>query len=348
MGQTMRAMVKARPAAGNMEFQDVPKPALDAHDVLIKVKVTSICGTDVHIYDWDAWSQARIKTPLIQGHEFAGEIVEVGSHVSAVKVGDYVSAEGHIACNRCLQCRIGQGHICQNVKIIGIDQAGSFAEYIRIPEHQVWKNDPALPLEIASIQDPLGNAVHTCFNADIPGNTVAIFGLGPIGLMCVSLAKTLGAARIFAIGRKNEFRMNLAKELGAHHVLKEGEELDARIKAETGGVGVDEVLEMSGSATALHHGLKVLRPGGGLHLLGIFPKPVEVDLSKDVIFKGITVHGINGRRMWDTWYRMAGLLRSGVLNLKPIFTHKLKFSEFPKAMEAMHSGESGKVVMFLD
>ena len=344
----MQAMVKTQPAPESMEFQEVPRPQVGPNDVLIQVKVTSICGTDVHIYNWDKWSQRRIRPPLIQGHEFAGEVIEVGSNATWVHVGDYVSAEGHIACNNCFQCRTGMAHVCQNMKIIGIDREGSFAEYIVVPENQVWKNSPDLKLEFASIQDPLGNAIQSVFNADVPGNSVAIWGCGPIGLMCVAICKAIGARQIFAVGHKNRIRIELARKLGAHFALGAEDDVNEIIMEETDGGGVDEVLEMSGNGAALNQALKVLRPGGGAHLLGIFPDDVSLDLSRDVIAKAARIYGIHGRRMYQTWYRMAGLLESGILNLDPIITHRLRFSEFPEAMDAMVTGKGAKVVMFMD
>jgi threonine 3-dehydrogenase len=348
MPDKMLAAVKTKPAPGSIELMEVPKPKPAAGEVLIKVRIASICGTDVHIYNWDAWSQARIKPPLIQGHEFAGEVVELGPHTSIVEVGDYVSAEGHIACGRCYQCRTGQAHICPYVRIIGVDRDGAFAEYVAVPEQNVIVNPSSLPLEMATIQDPFGNSVQTVFSADVPGNYVAVFGLGPTGLMSVALCRAVGAARIFAVGRKNEYRMNLAKKLGADIVLRSSDDLEAIIQEETDGRGVDHVLEMSGSPEAFNMGLKVLRAGGGMHVLGIYPSPFTVDVSSDIVTKGIRVYGIHGRLMYQDWYRMAGLLTSGKLNLDPIITHRFPFKDFLEAMEVMKSGKCGKVVLYME
>jgi threonine 3-dehydrogenase len=239
-------------------------------------------------------------------------------------------------------------HICENVKIFGVDQDGIFAEYASIPEFNVWKNDPDLSMEHATIQDPLGNAVHTVFKSDIPGRNVAILGCGPIGLMAVTLCKALSAAQVFAIGRKNEYRINLAKELGADKVFKAGDDVVGDIKAATEGRGVDVVLEMSGSARAVEMGLNLLRAGGDIQLLGVYADNANIDLSNGMVFKYTHMRGINGRLMYQTWYRMKGLMKSGNLNLEPIITHKFKFKEFMKAMDTMRSGNSGKVVMYMD
>ncbi len=348
MAAKMLAAVKTKPAPGSIELMQVPRPEPGPGEVLIKVRVASFCGTDVHIYNWDAWSQARIKPPLIQGHEFAGDVAELGPNTTHIRVGDYVSAEGHVACGTCFQCRTGQSHICPNVHIIGVDRDGAFAEYVAVPEENVIVNPEDLPLEMASIQDPFGNAVQTVFSADVPGNYVAVFGLGPTGLMCVALCRALATGRIFAVGHVNEYRMRLAKELGADLVLRSGPDLEAAITDETGGRMVDHVLEMSGSQEAFNLGLKVLRPGGGMHVLGIYANPFTVDVSSDVVTKGISLHGIHGRRMYEDWYRMGGLLTSGKLNLKPLITHRFPFEDVLEAMEVMASGDCGKVVLYME
>jgi threonine 3-dehydrogenase len=344
---TMMAAVTTAPKPRSMTMKEVPRPEPGPSDVLIRVKVTSICGTDVHIFNWDEWAQRRIHPPLIQGHEFAGEVVAVGRDTHSTQVGDYVSAEGHITCGHCYQCRTGQGHVCQTVKILGVDRDGSFAEYISVPEVNIWKNDDDLPLEYASIQDPFGNAVHTVFEADVPSRSVAVFGLGPIGLMTIALCKAVGASQVIAVGHKNLYRVDLAKRLGADLVFRAGDPIvDSLLEATDG--GVDTVLEMSGSPEALNQGLKAVRPGGGVYLLGTFKQPVTMDLSKDVVFKGVKVKGITGRRMFDTWYRMRGLFRSKALDLRPVITHRLPFKEMVKGMEVMAQGDCGKVVLFLE
>jgi threonine 3-dehydrogenase len=348
MSEKMDAIVKTEPKLGGTEFRSVPIPELEPNSVLIKTKIASICGTDVHIYDWNAWAASRIKLPRVYGHEFAGEVIEVGKNVSSIKVGDYVSGECHIACGYCNNCKTGLAHICRHTQIFGVDIDGIFAEYACIPETNVWKNDPELPLELATIQDPLGNAIHTVFSGDIAGRTVAIVGCGPIGLMAVALCKMLGASQVFAIGRRNEYRLNLAKKLGADRTIKSSVEDPVKIIIDsTDGFGVDVVLEMSGSAVALNQSFKYLRPGGSIYILGLYAQDVPIDVSNDIVFKYARVVGINGRLMFDTWYRMAGLLKSGTLNLEPIITHKFKFDEFERAMETMRSGNSGKVVLYM-
>ncbi len=340
----MRAAVKTKPAFGSIELKTTDVPRIAPDEVLVKVKISSICGTDMHIYEWDAWSQTRIKTPLIQGHEWAGEVVEVGPACTWAKVGDYVSGEGHIACGHCYQCRTGNAHVCANVTIIGIDRPGAFAEYLAVPEKNLIENDPDLPLEYATIQDPFGNAVYTVFNGDVPARDVAIFGLGPIGLMSVALCRHIGAKRIFAVGHRNEYRLKLGKKLGADRIIKSSEEDPVEIiLGETDGQGVDEVLEMSGSEEALAQAIKVLKPAGGIHLLGIFAKPIKVDVN-GLITKGGSMYGIHGRRMYEDWYRMQGLFKSG-LNLMPVVTHKFPLNDIVDAMELMRSGDCGKVAL---
>ncbi|MEE9237553.1 MAG: L-threonine 3-dehydrogenase [Thermoplasmata archaeon] len=348
MTETMLAAVKTKPVSESIKVMKVPRPEPVAGEVLIRVRIASICGTDVHIHNWDEWAQARIKPPLIQGHEFAGEVVELGPNTSQIQVGDYVSAEGHIACGTCYQCRTGQSHICPNVRIIGVDRDGAFAEYVTVPEGNVIINPSNLSLEMATIQDPFGNSVQTVFSADVPGNYVAIFGLGPTGLMSVALCRAVAAAKIFAIGHKNEYRMSLAKELGADLVLRSSSDLPAAIDEETDGRGLDHVLEMSGSRDAFNLGLRVLRAGGSMHVLGIYPAPFTVDVSSDIVTKGVSVYGIHGRHMYEDWFRMAGLLTSGRLNLKPLITHRFPFEDFLDAMEVMRSGNCGKVVLYME
>src|SRR2546428_11925049 len=292
MTSTMKAAVKMKPAPKSRELRKVPIPEPSPSEVLIRVDIASICGTDVHIYDWDAWAAARIKVPLIQGHEFAGHVETLGSGVTGLRKGDYVSAEGHIACGRCYQCRTGNAHVCKNVSILGIDRSGSFAEYMAVPASNVIVNDDDLPLELATMQDPLGNAVYTVTNANVPGKTVAIFGLGPIGLMAVSLCRAMAAARVIAIGHTNRYRMDLAKEVGAHHVLASKSSLVDEINDLTSGEGVDEVLEMSGSEQALRQAPELVRPAGGLHSAGFYRQDGTIPMS-ELVTKGASIHRIH-------------------------------------------------------
>lgn len=344
MPQSMLAVVKAEARPG-IEMQEVPVPAHGPYDVLVKVDAASVCGTDLHIYNWDTWAQGRIQPPLIPGHEFCGTVAKVGDRVSTVRPGDFVSAEMHVACGKCLQCRIGQAHVCQNVKIIGVDSDGAFADYVVIPESNIWKLDPSLPREYGSILDPLGNAVHTVLAADIAARSVAVVGCGPIGLFAIAVARACGASTVFAL-EISEHRRKLAHAMHADHVLDPATEDVAAIVAErTGGVGVDVVLEMSGHADAMRLGFQILRTGGRVSLLGIPSKPVELDFARDIIFKGATVLGINGRKMYETWYQMEALLKSGRLDLAPVITHRLPMSEFARGMDLLKSGEASKIVL---
>lgn len=349
MANKMKGVVKIKPELNGTELMSVDIPRPGPNDVLIKVKAASICGTDVHIFNWDAWAAGRIKPPLLYGHEFAGDVVEIGNNVTHVKVGDYVSGECHIACGHCLQCRTGFAHVCQNTKIFGVDVPGIFAEYACIPAANVWHNDKDSPPELCSIQDPLGNAVHSIFATDVVGRDVAVIGVGPIGAMCVSICKRIGAANVFAIGRKNEYRIELAKKVGADFTYSAKDNVRKDILEKTSGKGVDVVLEMSGNSKAIEEGLDLLRTGGELVLLGVYADPVTLDFSKKVVFKYATIKGINGRRMFEDWYRMKGLLKnSGIRSdLEKIITHRFKFADFHKAMETMRSGNSGKVVLEL-
>jgi threonine 3-dehydrogenase len=342
--RTMQAVVKAGSLPG-VEIQEVPVPEFGPADVLVKVEAASVCGTDLHIYNWDEWAQGRIQPPLIPGHEFCGVVAAVGSQVTAVKEGDFVSAEMHVACGKCLQCRIGQAHICQSVKIIGVDANGAFAEYVVIPETNIWKLDPSLPREYASILDPLGNAVHTVLAGDIAAKTVAIVGCGPIGLFAIAVARACGAAAVYAL-EVSEHRRKLAHAMHADFVLDPSKDDAANIiREQTDGVGVDVVLEMSGHPAGMRLGFEILRTGGRVSLLGLPSKPVEIDFSRDIIFKGATVQGINGRKMYETWYQMEALLKAGKLDLSPVITHRLPMDKFAEGMELLRNGEASKIVL---
>ena len=342
---TMLAVMKPSAAPG-AEIREVPIPQFGPRDVLVKVKVASICGTDLHIYNWDRWAQGRIHPPLIPGHEFCGEVAAFGNEVTSVKEGDFVSAEMHVACGKCLQCRTGEAHICQNVKIIGVDTNGAFAEYVVIPESNIWKLDAAIPEEYASILDPLGNAVHTVLAGEIAGKTVAVTGCGPIGLFSIAVARAVGASTIFAL-EVNEHRRKVAKQMNADCVLDPTKD-DVRkvVKEQTGGLGVDVVLEMAGHPDAIRMGFDIVRSGGRISLLGLTSKPIPLNFSEDIIFKGITIQGINGRRMYQTWYQMTALLKSGRLDLHPVITDRLPMKDFSKAMERLKTGEASKILVY--
>ena len=345
MTKTMLAVVKPEAAPG-AELREVKVPEYGPTDVLVKVKVASICGTDLHIYDWDRWAQKRIHPPLIPGHEFCGEVVAYGAEVTSVKEGDFVSAEMHVACGKCVQCRTGEAHICQNVKIIGVDSNGAFAEFVVIPESNIWKLDPAIPQEYASILDPLGNAVHSVLAGEIAAKTVAITGCGPIGLFSIAVARAVGAAQVFAI-EVNQHRRRLAKEMKADFVIDPSQQ-DARaiLMEQTGGLGVDVVLEMAGHPDAIRTAFNVVRSGGRISLLGLTSKPISLNFSEDIIFKGITVQGINGRRMYQTWYQMTALLKNGKLDLHPVITDRMAMKDFSKAMERLKTGEASKILVY--
>jgi threonine 3-dehydrogenase len=345
MPPTMLAVVKPEAAPG-AEVREVEVPAFGRTDVLVKVKMASICGTDLHIYDWDRWAQGRIHPPLIPGHEFCGEVAEFGDEVTSVKEGDFVSAEMHVACGKCLQCRTGEAHICQNVKIIGVDTNGAFAEYVVIPESNIWKLDAAIPQEYASILDPLGNAVHTVLAGEIAAKTVAITGCGPIGLFAIAVARALGAASVFAI-EVNEHRRKIAHEMMADSVLDPSKEnASAIVMEKTGGLGVDVVLEMAGHPDSIRTAFDIVRRGGRISLLGLTSKPISLNFSEDIIFKGITVQGINGRRMYQTWYQMTALLKAGKLDLHPVITDRIPMNDFSKAMERLKTGEASKILVY--
>jgi threonine 3-dehydrogenase len=342
---TMFAVVKPEAAPG-AEIREVKIPGYGRTEVLVKVKVASICGTDLHIYEWDHWAQGRIHPPLIPGHEFCGEVVAFGDEVTSVKEGDFVSAEMHVACGKCLQCRTGEAHICQNVKIIGVDTDGAFAEYVVIPESNIWKLDPAIPQEYASILDPLGNAVHTVLAGEIAAKTVAVTGCGPIGLFSIAVARAVGATTIFAI-EVNEHRRKLATRMNADYALDPSrEDVRAVIAEKTGGLGVDVVLEMAGHPDAIRTAFDIVRRGGRISLLGLTSKPIPLNFSEDIIFKGLTVQGINGRRMYQTWYQMTALLKSGRLDLHPVITDRIPMKDFSKAMARLKTGEASKILVY--
>jgi len=345
MSKTMMAVMKPQAKPG-VEIRDVAIPQIGLTDVLVKVKVASICGTDLHIYNWDRWAQGRIRPPLIPGHEFCGEVVGYGNEVTSVKEGDFVSAEMHVACGKCLQCRTGEAHICQFVKIIGVDADGAFAEYVRIPESNIWKLDPAIPQEYASILDPLGNAVHTVLAGEIASKTVAVTGCGPIGLFSIAVARAVGASTVFAI-EVNQYRRRIAQQMKADFVLDpSNDDVTKIVMEQTGGLGVDVVLEMAGHPTAIRTAFEVVRRGGRISLLGLTSKPISLNFSEDIIFKGITIQGINGRRMYQTWYQMTALLKSGKLDLHPVITDRMSMADFSKGMERLTSGEASKILLY--
>lgn len=340
----MKAIVKTAAAPG-AELVRVPLPQVPRHHVLIKVLATAICGTDLHIYNWDPWAQGRVKVPRLFGHEFCGEVVDLGADVTHVQPGDFVSGETHVTCGRCYYCRSGLGHICQEVQILGVDRDGCFAEYVVLPEQNVWKMERSVPVEIAAIQDPLGNAVHTAFAQELTGNSVEVIGCGPIGLCAVSIARKAGASKIYAAD-VNPFRLELARKLGADVTIdSRTQRTDQVILEETAGFGVDVLLEMSGHAEAIRQGFRALRKGGEAALLGIPSQPMELDLADAIVFKGATVRGINGRKMFQTWYKAMDLLAAG-LDISPIITARFKLDEFAEAFDLARSGNAGKIILY--
>jgi threonine 3-dehydrogenase len=344
MNGKMKAALKVEAAPGaTLALVDIPP--IGSRDVLVQVKAASICGTDIHIYEWDAWAQHRMTPPRIFGHEFAGEVVEVGHEVTQLVPGDFVAAETHIACGHCYQCQTGQSHICRNVQILGVDRDGAFAEYIAIPESVAWKTGKEIDHSVASIQEPFGNAVHATFAGDITGKTVAVFGCGPIGLWSVGLARISGSSTIFAI-EPNHKRLDIAVDMGADYLINP-RDVDPvqKILEVTDGLGVDVVLEMSGHPGAIRQGFRALRNGGRVSLLGIPSSMVELDLANEIIFKGATVLGISGRLIFDTWYRTRRILEAGQLDLRRVITHTLPFEQIHDAMEIMKSGDCGKIVL---
>lgn len=344
-GRTMRALVKKEAGPG-LSLVEVPVPQVGPKDVLIAVEKVGVCGTDVHIYDWDAWASGRVKPGTIIGHEFMGRVVEVGPAVDAVKAGDRVSGEGHIGCGRCYSCRTGDAHICDRVDIIGIDVDGCFADFVRMPEENVWRLDPSVPDRVGAIFDPLGNAMHTVMRDDISGKTALVVGAGTIGLMIVGIAKAAGAIDVTALDT-NPKKLELAKAMGADAVFdaRDPDLIQRVIERTRGNRGVDVMLEASGSPQGIRTGIKCLRSGGWAALLGIPAEDVPFNLAEDVVFKGITIHGVNGRKMYETWYQVEDFLAHGKLDVEPLITHQLPLERFEEAFDLIKSGEAIKVVM---
>lgn len=342
--QTMKAIRKSQAAEG-FEYAEVAKPTPGPKEVLIKVTLASVCGTDFHITNWDEWSANRIKPPLVYGHEFCGVIESVGEKVEGLEPGDYVSAEMHLPCGYCLQCQQGHKHICENVKIFGIDLPGCFAEYIAIPSKQVVKLPASIKPEYGALLDSLGNSVHAVSKADVSGKTVHVVGCGPLGLFAIVLAKAMGALKVFA-SDVSPFRLDLAEKAGADAVLAADKvKVSDELKSLTKGHGVDVVLEMSGSPMAINDALRGMKLGGTAVMMGIPKGNVELDLSNDIIFKEARVIGVNGRQIFQTWLLMLDLMAAGKLDLDFIITHQLPLSEFGQAMDLIRQGVSGKILL---
>ena len=342
MSNMMRALVKSKPETG-LWMEHVPVPEPGANDVLIRVRKSAICGTDVHIWNWDHWAQQTIPVPMVTGHEFVGEIAEVGSAVTKYHPGERVSGEGHIVCGKCRNCRAGRGHLCRNTQGLGVNRPGSFAEYVCIPEHNVVAIPDDVPDEIAAIFDPFGNAVHTALSFDLVGEDVLVTGAGPIGIMGAMVARRAGARKV-VITDINPYRLELAQRCGIEHVVDASKEDLATVMREIGmKEGFDVGLEMSGAPPAFRSMIETMNNGGKIAILGIAPDGFGIDWNK-VIFKMLTLKGIYGREMFETWYKMIAFVQGG-LDLGPVITHRIRIDDFRDGFEAMRSGNSGKVVM---
>ncbi len=341
----MKALVKKYAKPG-IWLEDVPEPVVGMHDVLIKVKKTAICGTDVHIYNWDEWSQKTIPVPMITGHEFVGEVAAIGSDVHDVKVGDLVSAEGHVVCGKCRNCLAGRRHLCKDTSGIGVNRPGAFAEYISVPRGNVWKCDPSIPLDVLSCFDPLGNAVHTALKFSVLGEDVLITGAGPIGIMATAVARHAGARHI-VVTDLNPYRLDLAKKMGASVTVDIRSQDLKTVMNELGMTeGFDVGLEMSGNGHAFSDMLDNMFHGGKIALLGIHGPNTKIDWN-NVVFNGLTIKGIYGREMFETWYLMTALVQSG-LDITPVITHNFHYTDYIEGFEIMKSGQSGKVVLDWD
>jgi len=337
----MKALIKKDSREG-LWLEEVPMPEIGINDVLVKIEKTSICGTDVHIYNWDRWAQKTIKIPLTIGHEFVGTIAKIGNNVHDCEIGDLVSGEGHVVCGRCRNCLAGRRHLCNDPKGIGVNRDGAFAEYLCLPVTNVWYCDNNISTDVLSCFDPLGNAVHTALTYDLIGEDILITGAGPIGCMATAVAKQVGA-RYIVVTDINPFRLELAKKMGATLTLDMRTQKINDAQKQLGMLeGFDVGMEMSGSPEALRDMLKNMAHGGKIALLGILP-PTEIDWDF-IVFNGLTLRGIYGRKMYETWYKSTMLIQGG-LDLEPIITHRFHYTEYEKGFEAIESGQSGKVVL---
>ena len=342
MSRMMKALVKSKSEPG-LWLQEIPVPEIGINEVLIKVLRTGICGTDLHIYNWDAWAQKTIPVPMAVGHEFVGEIVEIGSNVHDFKQGDIVSGEGHVVCGHCRNCMAGRRHLCADTKGIGVNRPGAFAEYLALAQTNVWYHDPSIPRDVQAIFDPFGNAVHTALSFPLLGEDVLIAGAGPIGIMAAAVVIHAGA-RYTVIADINPYRLELAGKMGVTRVVDASKERLADVQKELGMTeGFDVGLEMSGSPEAFDEMLTSMCHGGKIAMLGIPEKKMAIDWNT-VVFNMLTIKGIYGREMYETWYKMTVMLQGG-LDISPVITHRLHYSEFKQGFEAMRSGQCGKVVL---
>jgi threonine 3-dehydrogenase len=338
----MRALVKAKPEPG-LWMEEIPIPETGPNDVLIKVRRTSICGTDLHIVAWDEWAQATIPTPMTVGHEYVGVVAEVGSEVQGIEIGQRVSGEGHVVCGRCRNCQAGRRHLCINTVGVGVNRPGAFAEYVAIPGSNVQPVPDSVSDDVASILDPLGNAVHTSLHFDLVGEDVLITGAGPIGMMATAIARHVGA-RFIVVTDINDYRLALAEAMGADRELNVTRDSVSDSMGDLGmKEGFDVGLEMSGVPAALHDMITSMDNGGNIALLGIPPKQAPIDWN-DIVFKGLTLQGIYGRRMFETWYKMLAMLETG-LDVSPVITHHFPAAEYEDALDVMRSGNAGKVIL---
>jgi threonine 3-dehydrogenase len=338
----MKALIKRQSRPG-LWLEDVPEPKPGINDVLIRVQKTGICGTDLHIYNWDAWAQKTIPVPMVVGHEFVGEILEVGSNVADFRPGDIVSAEGHVVCGRCRNCLAGRRHLCRDTQGIGVNRAGAFAEFIAVPMTNVWHHKNGVDRDVAAIFDPFGNAVHTALSFDVLGEDVLITGAGPIGIMAAAVVKHAGA-RYIVITDRNEYRLELARRMGATVALNVQNGPLREVQQQLGmKEGFDVGLEMSGSPAAFRDLITNMCHGGKIALLGIPSESIAIDWNT-VVFNMLTIKGIYGREMYETWYKMTVMLESG-LDIRPVITHRFHYTEFERGFEVMLSGQSGKVVL---
>ena len=338
----MKALVKAKAEPG-IWMEEIPEPKVGPNDVMIKIAKTAICGTDMHIYTWDQWAQKTIPVPMAVGHEFVGEIVEIGSNVNDFQPGDIVSAEGHVVCGRCRNCLAGRRHLCADTKGIGVNRAGAFAEYISVPMTNVWHHEPDIDRDVAAIFDPFGNAVHTALSFDVLGEDVLITGAGPIGIMAAAIAKHAGA-RFIVITDVNDYRLDLARKMGASVAVNVSKTSLAAVQKELGmKEGFDVGLEMSGNPAAFRDMIDNMCHGGKVAMLGIPSGQIGIDWNK-VVFNMLTIKGIYGREMYETWYKMTVMLESG-LDIRPVITHRFPCTEFEQGFQSMLSGQSGKVVL---
>ena len=338
----MKALVKSKAERG-LWLEDIPEPAIGINDVLIKVRYTGICGTDVHIYQWDDWAQKTIPVPMAVGHEFVGEIVEIGSNVSDFAPGDIVSGEGHVVCGRCRNCLAGRRHLCAFTQGVGVNRPGAFAELIALPMSNVWRHNPGIDQEVASIFDPFGNAVHTALSFPVLGEDVLITGAGPIGIMAIPVVRHAGARHV-VVTDMNPYRLELARKMGATLAFNPNVTPLPEIQKQLGMVeGFDVGLEMSGNAQALRDMIANMSHGGKIAILGIPASEMSIDW-RQVVFNMLTIKGIYGREMYETWYKMTAMLESGV-NISPIITHRFAYDEFEQGFAAMISGQTGKVIL---